>query len=73
MRLDPSNTATRKLSPREREILSMLSRGMTNREIAAALCREPSTVAWLVARMKSKLGIPRRTALAAFGVKMGLA
>jgi DNA-binding NarL/FixJ family response regulator len=45
-----------KLSPREREVLALVARGMTNSEIAIELVVAPATVKTHVARMLEKVG-----------------
>ena len=49
--------AIAKLSDRERKVLSMLGRGMTNQAVADALDVSPKTVATYRARIGEKLGI----------------
>jgi RNA polymerase sigma factor (sigma-70 family) len=49
------------LSPREREILELIARGLTNREIAAALGVSVGTVKTHVEHVFRKLGVTHRT------------
>jgi len=53
------------LSPREREIVAFLARGMTNSEIAAELALSEHTVKRHVANILLKLDLPSRAAAAA--------
>jgi DNA-binding NarL/FixJ family response regulator len=48
------------LSPREREVLRLVARGATNREIAEELGVQAETVKTLIARIFAKLGVRRR-------------
>ena len=50
------------LSTREREILRMVARGLSDRQIAEALVLSPHTVHRHVANIRLKLGQPTRTA-----------
>ncbi|SFB01336.1 AAA ATPase domain-containing protein [Amycolatopsis marina] len=52
------------LSPREREVASMLAAGRTNREIADGLFLSPRTVEQHVTRVLRKLGVRSRTEVA---------
>ncbi|MBC2776529.1 response regulator transcription factor [Parasphingopyxis marina] len=49
------------ISPRECEVLSQLSAGLSNKEIARALGISPNTVKTHVARLFEKLSVERRT------------
>ena len=51
------------LSPREREVASLLLDGRTDREIAAALFISPRTASKHVAKILQKAGVSRRSAL----------
>ncbi|MCB9736452.1 MAG: helix-turn-helix transcriptional regulator [Deltaproteobacteria bacterium] len=55
------------LTPAERDVLSLLRRGMSNEEIASARARSRRTVANQVASLLQKTGAPSRRALAAVG------
>jgi DNA-binding CsgD family transcriptional regulator len=54
------------LSAREKEALLLVSKGLTNREIAEALVVAPATVARHVHNILTKLGFDNRTAAAAW-------
>ena len=54
------------LSPREREVATLVARGMTNREIARALVISERTVDVHVARILSKLEFSSRTQVVAW-------
>jgi ATP/maltotriose-dependent transcriptional regulator MalT len=57
------------LTEREREVLSLVARGETNRQIAAALCISEHTVARHLSNIFDKLGVASRTAAGAFAHK----
>jgi DNA-binding NarL/FixJ family response regulator len=54
-----------KLTPRERQVLQMLSEGLSPHEIAKELVISPNTVATHIQRILSKLGVHSRTAAVA--------
>ena len=56
------------LTAREREVTTLIARGMTNREIAAELVIAEATVAVHVKRILSKTGFPSRSAIAAWAI-----
>jgi DNA-binding NarL/FixJ family response regulator len=60
------------LSAREREVLGLLGRGLTNGEIARTLFLSPYTVKIHVSNILRKLGVPNRTEAALFAVRRGL-
>ncbi|HEY2505789.1 MAG TPA: AAA family ATPase [Streptosporangiaceae bacterium] len=60
------------LSPRELDVVRLLIRGRTNRQIAQVLVLSPKTVANHVDSIMRKLGVSSRTALAAQVVEAGL-
>ncbi|MCH7733806.1 MAG: response regulator transcription factor [Chloroflexi bacterium] len=60
------------LSEREKEVLELISEGLTNTEIAERLVLSPSTVRNHVSRVLGKLGLSRRSEAAAFAAKRGI-
>ena len=61
-----------RLSPREREVLQLLTKGQTNREIARKLTVSVSTVKIHVEHILAKLGVSDRTQAAVRATEMGL-
>jgi DNA-binding CsgD family transcriptional regulator len=61
------------LSARERQVLSLIAAGRTNREIAAELKISEHTVARHVSNIFTKIGVSTRTAASAFAFEHGLA
>ena len=60
------------LTPREREVLCLVTAGLTNRQIAAQLVVSEHTVHRHVTNLLRKLELPFRTAAAALAGQLGL-
>ena len=61
------------LTPRERQVLELIARGATNREIGAELFMAEKTASVHVSRILSKLDVRSRTEAAGVAYRLGLA
>ena len=68
-----SNPIDQRLTRREREVLGLLSRGLTQAQIAAELVISPKTVAGHIQRILTKLGVHSRAQAVALFHQFGLA
>lgn len=68
----PAATLDARLSAAELRVLSLVGRGLRNREIAAKLFLSESTVKTHVSHLLKKLGFKSRSEAAAYAVKRGL-
>ncbi|MFL7792844.1 MAG: response regulator transcription factor, partial [Anaerolineae bacterium] len=62
-----------KLTRRETEVLRLLARGRSNKEIAADLSIVEKTVKTHVSNILGKLGVSSRTQAALYAIRIGLA
>jgi DNA-binding NarL/FixJ family response regulator len=68
----PDNTLIAQLSERERDVLRLLARGMSNGEIAQTLFLSDGTVKNYVSIIFSKLGVSDRTQAAIIAMRAGM-
>ncbi len=69
--VDPADSVI-ELTDREREVLALLVKGMSNKEIASQLHRSPFTVRHHVSQLINKLDAANRAEVAAIAVARGL-
>jgi DNA-binding NarL/FixJ family response regulator len=69
---DTAREADTRLSPRETEVLKLVARGATNREIAEALFISENTVKTHLSNIMEKLHLANRSQAAAYAVRRGL-
>jgi DNA-binding NarL/FixJ family response regulator len=68
----PAGDAELLLSQREREVLELLCRGMSNKQMARDLSVSENTIKTHVANLYAKLDVSRRTEAQAKAYRMGL-
>jgi RNA polymerase sigma factor (sigma-70 family) len=69
---DDAGAELGQLTPREREVLRLLTEGLTNRQIAERLVVSEHTVHRHVTNMLRKLDLPSRTAAAVLAARLGV-
>lgn len=69
----PAPKASDALTPRELEVLRLIARGMSNKEIARELVTSDRTIKGHVSNILAKLALADRTQAALFAVREGLA
>jgi two-component system response regulator DevR len=67
---EPTDQRLASLTPRDREILSLIADGLTNRQIGERLFLAEKTVKNYVSGLLAKLGMERRTQAAVFGAEV---
>jgi DNA-binding NarL/FixJ family response regulator len=68
----PPPDSTRSLTPREREVLQLVTKGLTNKEIGAQLHIAENTVKNHLRNILEKLHLQNRAQAAAYAVREGL-
>jgi DNA-binding NarL/FixJ family response regulator len=69
---DHEEESVDELTPREHEILMLITEGLTNRQIGERLFLAEKTVKHYVSGLLAKLGMQRRTQIAAYGSRLDL-
>jgi len=70
LRVGTEDTGLSQLTPRERDILELISAGKTNREIGAELFLAEKTVKNYVSNLLAKLGMGHRSEAAAYAARL---
>jgi DNA-binding NarL/FixJ family response regulator len=70
-RAETADPRLARLSPREREVLELVGKGLSDKEIALQLGLSPKTVAAHLSQIRDKLKLPGRLQVALFAQGMG--
>ena len=68
----PTESENPELSPRERQVLALITRGLTNKQIALQMAIQPSTVKQYVNNIFAKLKVKSRAEATAAALRQGL-
>jgi two-component system response regulator NreC len=68
----PPRVPVKLLSSREQEVLKLLARGYTNKEVGTRLCLSVKTIETYRARLADKLGLRSRADLTRYALEVGL-
>ena len=71
-RPDPTPPAEQQLTPREVDVLRLVARGLSNKDIAEELCLSEWTVTKHVSNVLGKLDLKNRTQAAIYALRSGL-
>ena len=71
LRAGKAENPAERLTPQEQRILSLISEGMTNRQIADSMYLSEKTVKNYVSNLLAKLGMSRRTEAAVYAIRQG--
>ncbi len=71
-RIEPPSSKLESLTAREQEVLRMIGKGLTRREIAETMCRSPKTIDGHRESIMEKLAIHDRAELVRFAIREGL-
>ena len=69
---DAAAVGTAALTPREREVLALVAKGRTNRQIAGTLFMSEKTASVHVSRILTKLSVASRGEAAAVAYRLGM-
>ncbi len=69
MQYDPTSSDTRPITPRELQVISLVAKGLTNKEVADELGIQLQTVKNYLGRITVKLGISSRLEIGLYAVK----
>jgi DNA-binding NarL/FixJ family response regulator len=71
-RRDRGGSDAEALTPREQEIVTLVIRGYSNRQVAEVLVASPRTVEWHIGKLLARLGLRSRAQLALWAHEHGI-